>query len=102
MAPDPLCPATRAKAITSYAFVHGVPSSFADGAEFLRDDGHKLAQLPAVTELDHAGDLGEQGVIFAASYVEAGLQPRAALAHDDGAAGDKLSAECFYAKPLRV
>src|SRR4051812_49361628 len=67
--------------------------------EFLRDDGHELSQLAAVTELDHARDLGEQGVILAASYVEARLQSRAALPHDDGAARDKLSAECFYAKP---
>ena len=31
-----------------------------------------------------------------------GLHPRAALAHDDGAAGDNLSAKSLEAKPLRV
>ena len=38
--------------------------------QFLRDDRDELAQLAAVAELDHAADLGEQGVIFAATDVQ--------------------------------
>jgi hypothetical protein len=66
------------------------------------DDGDKTAELAAVFEDQGAGDLGEQGVILAAADMYAGLETRATLADDDGPAGDKLSAECFYAKPLCV
>src|SRR5579859_2601841 len=55
-----------------------------------------------VDELDGAGNLGEERVILAAANVGAGLNAGAALADDDGAAGDKLAAESFYAKALRV
>ena len=55
-----------------------------------------------VHELDGAGYLGEKGIVFAAADVCAGLNACAALPHNDGAAGDKLSAKCLYAKPLRV
>ena len=63
---------------------------------------HKTSGAAFVNKLDGAGDLGEKSVIFAAPDVCAGLNAGAALAYDDGAAGDKLSAESFYAKPLRV
>ena len=55
-----------------------------------------------IHELNGAGDLGEKSVIFAATDICAGLNAGAALADDDGAAGNKLTAECFYAQPLRV
>jgi hypothetical protein len=55
-----------------------------------------------VHELDGAGDLSEKSVVFAATDVCAGLNACAALPDNDGAAGDKLSAKCFYAQPLRV
>src|SRR6185437_16758118 len=63
---------------------------------------HEAARAALVHELDSAGDLGEERVVFPAANVCAGLNTGAALADDDGAAGNKLSAECFYAKPLRV
>src|SRR5215472_9582026 len=56
----------------------------------------------AVDKLDHAAHLGKQGVIFAPADVRARLDAGAALAHDDGAARNQLSAECFYSQPLRV
>lgn len=63
---------------------------------------HETARAAFVDELDGAGDLGEKRVILAAADVCAGLNACAALANDDGAAGDKLPAESFYAKPLCV
>src|SRR5690349_2478471 len=63
---------------------------------------HITAGAPFVDELDGAGDLGKQSVVFAAANVGAGLDAGAALADDDGAAGNKLAAESFYAKPLCV
>ena len=65
-------------------------------------DHYELAHGPTVLELDAPADLGEKSVIFAAPNVQAGLHPRATLAHDDGASGDQLSAECFKPQPLRV
>src|SRR5438309_4000001 len=65
-------------------------------------DENKTAGATFIDELDGAGDLGEKSVIFAATDVCAWLDASAALADDDGTAGNKLSAECFYAKPLRV
>src|SRR5919109_1887773 len=53
---------------------------------------HVLAQAAAVFEADDAAHLGEQGIVFAAADVQAGLDASAALAHDDGAAGHQLSA----------
>src|SRR5438132_675242 len=51
---------------------------------------------------DAPRDLGEESVVFAASNVQSGLHPRAALSDDDRAAGHQLSAESLEAKPLRV
>src|SRR5882724_3359496 len=48
-------------------------------------DHYELAHGPTVLELDAPADLGEKSVIFAAPNVQAGLHPRATLAHDDGA-----------------
>src|SRR5271157_755025 len=63
-------------------------------------DGDELAHAPAVPELDHAGHLGEKRVVLAPADIEAGFDPGAALADDDGTAGDQLSAENFHAEPL--
>src|SRR5438105_5973185 len=65
-------------------------------------DSDVLAQAAAVFEADNAADFGEQGVVFAAADVQAGLNAGAALAHDDGAARHQLASEGFYAQPLRV
>src|SRR5688572_12751381 len=67
-----------------------------------RLDRDELAHLPAVGELDHAADLGKQGVILAATYVQPGLDAGAALPHDDGSAGDRLAAERLHSQPLRI
>lgn len=58
--------------------------------------------LAAILESNHAGDLGEEGVVFAAANIQAGLQWCAALANDDAAAEDCLAAKYLYAEPLRV
>ena len=63
---------------------------------------YKLAHGAAVFEYDFAADLGEEGVVFAAANVEAGLHASATLTNNDGAAGDDLSAECLKSQSLRV
>ena len=69
---------------------------------FQRFDHDELAHRTFVQEFDAAADFGEEGVVLAAADVEAGFDPRAALAHDDGAARDDLSAKSLEAQPLRV
>jgi|SRR5882724_6871922 len=64
---------------------------------FERFDHDELAHGALVEELDAAADFREKSVVFAASYVEAGLYPRPSLAHDDSATWDYLSAECLEA-----
>src|SRR5216684_5776090 len=65
-------------------------------------DHDKLPHRSLVEELDAPRDLGKEGVVFAASNVQSGLNPRAALADDDRAARHQLPAESLKAKPLRV
>src|SRR5438445_13050690 len=67
-----------------------------------RFNQHVAAVTTLVDELNCAGDFGEEGVIFAAPDVCSRFDRGPALADDDGAAGDKLAAESFYAKALRV
>ena len=62
----------------------------------------ELAHRAAVLKLDNPGDLGKEGVVFAAAYVEAGFNPGTALPHDDGATRYQLTAERLNAEPLRV
>ena len=66
-----------------------------------RDDVDDAA-TPAAAELDRAGDEGEQGVVTAATDVQAGVEVGAALADDDLAGVDDLAAEALDAEPLRV
>jgi hypothetical protein len=61
-----------------------------------------FAQRASVLELDAAADFGEEGIVFASAYVQAGLYAGAALADDDGASGDDLSSECLKAEPLGI
>ena len=49
-----------------------------------------------------AGNFRKQRVVFAPANVFAGLERRAALAHNDGTARDQLAAEYLHAEPLRV
>src|SRR6266849_7078387 len=65
-------------------------------------DHYKLPHRSLVEELDAPRDLGKESVVFAASNIQSRLDPRAALTHDDRAAGYQLSAKSLEAKPLRV
>ena len=56
----------------------------------------------AIAEFDDAGDFREQRVVLADADVDAGLDAGAALAHDDGAAGNQLAAESLHAQALRI
>src|SRR5215467_13558679 len=78
------------------------PRNLALLLRFYGFDHHELAHRAFVHELDAARYLGKESVVFAATDVESGLHASAALADDDGAAGDDLSAECFEAKPLGI
>jgi hypothetical protein len=69
---------------------------------FNRFDADELAHLATVFEFDHAGDFGEERIVFAPADIDAGLDGCAALAHDDGTTGDELSAEDLHTEPLRV
>jgi hypothetical protein len=69
---------------------------------FERLNHHELTHLSAVHEFDAACDFGEERVVFAFADIQSWLHAGAALADNDGAAGDKLSAERLKAKPLRV
>ena len=65
-------------------------------------DGNEAALLPAILKLDDAGDLSKEGVILAAADVQAGLEWGAALADQDGSAGDSFAAKALDAEPLCV
>ena len=65
-------------------------------------DVDEAAVLALVLEADDAVDFGEEGVIFAAAYVGAGLERGAALTDDDASAEDGLTAEYLDAEPLGV
>ncbi len=67
-----------------------------------RLDGDKAPGAATIDELDAAIDFGEKRIVAAAADVKAGLQLRAALAHDDGAAGDDLARENLDAEALCV
>ncbi len=69
---------------------------------FDRLNHHEPAHATLVQKLDAARDLGEKRVVLAASNVQARLDPRAALPHDDGSTGDELSSECLNTQALRV
>ena len=64
----------------------------------VRDDTHELAVLRALAlALDLAVLLGEQRVVTADADVGAGVETRAALAHDDVARENLLAAVDFDA-----
>src|SRR5208337_4252621 len=58
--------------------------------------------VAAVHKLYPAGDLGEERVVGADAHVEARLDAGAALARDDGAAGNQFAGKGLYAQPLRI
>src|SRR5207244_11482099 len=61
-----------------------------------------VARVAAALEANDTVDLGEERVVGAAADVEAGLEPRAALADEDAAAADELSSEPLDAEHLRI
>jgi len=65
-------------------------------------DRGEAAAAAAVNKLDAATDLGEERIVGADAYVDAGLDAGTALAHDDGAAGNELAAKGFYAQALCI
>src|SRR5574341_2379892 len=62
-------------------------------------DTGQLAAADLVVE-DAPGHLGEEGVVAAATHAGAGVDAGAALAHQDRAGGDDLSAEPLHAQAL--
>src|SRR5205807_5501789 len=60
------------------------------------------AAAPATRELHGAGGLCVDRVVLAEADAVAGLEPGAALAHDDLATGDHLAGEHLHAEPLGV
>ena len=74
-------------------------------AQLLRFDGldhHKLAHLSLVQELDAAGDLGKERIVFAAAHVQARFYRSSTLPHNNCSAGNNLAAKCLKAEPLCV
>jgi len=71
-------------------------------AGYLGLDGGKAPAVAVVGEFDPACDLGEERIVGADAYIDAGLDARAALAHDDRAAGNQLATKGLYSQPLCV
>src|SRR5713101_10198244 len=67
-----------------------------------RQNADKAAAAALVFEADNTGNGGEQGVVFAAADVGAGLVPRAALPYQDRAGLHQLPAEALHAEPLSL
>ena len=55
---------------------------------FRREDADELAVRALIFEAHHAGDRGEEAIVFGAADVPAGLVTRAALANQNAAAGN--------------
>src|SRR6266851_8170587 len=67
--------------------------------------GHDADESPAsalVLKLDIAGDEGEERVVLAMADIVARFMLRAALANEDGARINELSAEALHSQPLTV
>ena len=62
----------------------------------------KRPRCAVIFELHAAVDLGEERVVLAETDVEPGLEPAAALAHEDRAAGHDVAVVALDAEPLRV
>lgn len=72
------------------------------GDGFGGDDVDEAALLALVLVLYDAGNLGVEGVVGAAAYVEAGFVRCAALTDEDRAAGDGFAVAALDAEPLGV
>jgi len=62
----------------------------------------EAAMLAFVLEADDAIDLGEEGIVFAATDVGTWLERGAALTDDDASTEDRLPTEYFDSEPLGV
>src|SRR6478672_3723124 len=69
---------------------------------FERLDADDAAARAVVLELHAPGGLGEDRVVLAEAGVQARLKTAAALADNDGAAGDDVAVVRLDAEPLRV
>ena len=65
-------------------------------------DADEAAAAPTVLELDVTSDQREKRVVLALPHIFSGLMLGAALANQDRAGVDELSAEALYAQPLPV
>jgi len=73
-----------------------------DRGQFGGIDVDEAAMLALVLEADDAVDLGEEGVVLAATDVGAGLERGATLTDDDASTEDRLTAENLDSEPLGV
>jgi hypothetical protein len=65
-------------------------------------DTNEAACAAFVFELNDAGDLCEQSVVFADADINARLEFRTALSNQDRTSSDELSSESLYPQPLRM
>jgi hypothetical protein len=65
-------------------------------------DRNEATHAPAIDKLHFACDLGKERVVAATAHIEARLQTRAALPHNDRSAGDQLASEGLYAQSLCI
>src|SRR5262245_20981711 len=87
--------------VDEHAVAHRGPRAGPAESDRVGADAHE-ARVAAPLELHVAVDLGEQRVVRADPDVEAGLESRAALAHQDGAAGHELAGEPLDAEHLGI
>jgi hypothetical protein len=65
-------------------------------------DRNESAGCAFVFELHDSGNFCEECVVFSNAYVQAGLELRASLPHENRTSRDKLAREAFYTEPLRM
>ena len=85
-----------------YAIRRMGPRRLVGGCRLGRGDADEATAAATVFKLDVTGDQREKCVVLALTYVFSGLVLGAALANQNRAGIDKLSAEALYAEPLAV
>jgi hypothetical protein len=73
-----------------------------DGGDFCGVNVDEASVLATILEAYYAADLGEEGVVLAATDVCAGLERGSTLTDDDAATEDRLTAEYLDSEPLCV
>src|SRR4051795_4141496 len=68
----------------------------------LGDDVYEFAESAPIAKLDGSLNSSKQGIVFAQSYVLAGLVARTTLAHNDRATRDELAGKHLDTEPLRI